>query len=248
MKKNLQDTSGGFTFILHMSIPIDHRKVFVVIPAYNEHAVIRSVVNELLPYNFHLVIVDDGSEPALYSLLKKLPVSILRHQVNLGQGAVLQTGIEYALSKNAGYIVTFDADGQHQASDIDNLLIPLVNNEADIAFGSRFMKGGRHNMAFTRKVLIQIARFLNYCLTGMMLTDAHNGLRAMNPKAASTIQIRQNGMAHATELLTQIKKYNLRYKEVPVSIHYSDYSRKKGQTIWSSFRIFFDLLLNKIFK
>jgi polyprenyl-phospho-N-acetylgalactosaminyl synthase len=244
----LKDISEDSTFIQHMSTPIDPGKVFVVIPAYNENAVISSVVTELVTYNFHLIVVDDGSEPALHTLLKKSPVFILRHMVNLGQGAALQTGIEYALSKNAEYIVTFDADGQHQASDIENLLLPLTNNEADITLGSRFMKGGKHNMTIARKILIQIARFLNYFLTGLMLTDAHNGLRAMNRKAASTTQIRQNSMAHATELLTQIKKKRLRFKEIPVTIHYTAYSRKKGQTVWSSFRIFFDLLLDKIFK
>ena len=244
----MQDTSGGFTFISLMSTLTDPKKVFVVIPAYNENAVIESVVKELLPYNFRLIVVDDGSETALYSLFENSPVIILRHPVNLGQGAALQTGIEYALLKQAGYIVTFDADGQHQASDIEKLLLPLANNAADISLGSRFMKGSGHNMTFIRKVLIQIARFLNYCLTGLLLTDAHNGLRAMNRKAASAIHTRQNGMAHATELLTQIKKNRLRYKEVPVTIRYTAYSRKKGQTVWSSFRIFFDILLNKIFK
>jgi polyprenyl-phospho-N-acetylgalactosaminyl synthase len=231
-----------------MSTLTDPKKVFVVIPAYNESAVIESVVHQLLPYNYHLIVVDDGSDTPLFSLFKNLPVTILRHPVNLGQGAALQTGIEYALTKQATYIVTFDADGQHQASDIESLLVPLTSNAADISLGSRFIKGGGHNMTFTRKVLIQIARFLNYCLTGLLLTDAHNGLRAMNRKAASAIRIRQNGMAHATELLTQIKKNRLLYKEIPVTIRYTAYSRKKGQTVWSSFRIFFDILLNKIFK
>jgi glycosyltransferase involved in cell wall biosynthesis len=248
MKKNLQDTSEGFTFILHMSIPTDHRKVFFVIPAYNENTVIRSVIEGLLPFNYQLIVIDDGSENPLFPVIENLPVIFLRHPVNLGQGAALQTGIEYALSKKADYIVTFDADGQHKASDIEKLLLPLENNEADICLGSRFIKDAQHNMPFARKLIIQTARFLNYCLTGIMLTDAHNGLRAMTRKAGSAIQIRENGMAHATELLTQIKKNKLRYKEVPVSIHYTDYSRKKGQSLWSSFRIFFDLILNKIFK
>lgn len=231
-----------------MSNHIDSRKVFVIIPAYNENEVITSVIEDLLPLNYQIIVIDDGSEMPLQSLLNHFPVTVLRHKVNLGQGAAIQTGIEYALLKNSQYIVTFDADGQHSAGDIEKLLVPLENNEADICLGSRFIKGAKHNMSFTRKILIHSARVLNYYLTGIMLTDAHNGLRAMNVKAASAIKIRENGMAHATELLSQIKKNKFRYREVPVHIHYSDYSRKKGQTIWSSFRIFFDLLLNKIFK
>jgi hypothetical protein len=103
-------------------------------------------------------------------------------------------------------------------------------------------------MSTRRKLLLQSARYLNYLFSGLLLTDAHNGLRAMTRAAASKLHIRENGMAHATEILSEIKKRKLRYEEVPVTIHYTAYSQKKGQTIWSGFRIFFDLLLNKIFK
>lgn len=231
-----------------MSTPIDSKEVYIVIPAYNEQAVIRQVVNGLINFSYQVVLVDDGSTENLYSLLKDLPIYFLRHEINLGQGAALQTGIEFALSKNAKYIATYDADGQHQVSDIEKLLLPLIDDEADITLGSRFLPGANHNMPAGRRILLQIGRRLNYLLTGLLLTDAHNGLRAMNEKAASAIQITENRMAHATELLTQIKKKKLRYKEIPVSIQYTEYSKQKGQSLWGSFRIFFDLLLNKIFK
>ena len=110
------------------------------------------------------------------------------------------------------------------------------------------MEGSSHNMTSKRKILLQIARYINFIFTGLLLTDAHNGLRAMTAEAAKKIKITENGMAHATEILHQIKKRKLRYREVPVTINYSAYSKKKGQTLASSFRIFFDLLLNKIFK
>lgn len=231
-----------------MSTLIDPKEVCIVIPAYNEHAMIRQVVNDLLLFNYKIIVVDDGSEETLYPVLKDLPIHYLRHEINLGQGAALQTGIEFALSKNAKYIVTYDADGQHQATDIERLLLPLINNETDITLGSRFLPGANHNMPAGRRILLQIGRRLNYLLTGLLLTDAHNGFRAMNRKATISIQITENRMAHATELLTQIKKKKLQYKEIPVSIHYTEYSKQKGQSVWASFRIFFDLLLNKIFK
>lgn len=231
-----------------MSNQIDPKEVFVIVPAYNEHAVIRNTLHDLLQSNYRVVVIDDGSVPDMRSLLSDLPIYILVHEVNLGQGAALQTGIEFAVSKNAKYIVTFDADGQHQASDIGKLLLPLQENEADITLGSRFLPGGKHNMSFGRKFLIQVGRRLNYLLTGLLLSDAHNGLRAMNEKAARSIHITENRMAHATELLTQIKRKHLRYKEIPVTIHYTEYSIQKGQSPWASFRIFFDLLLNKIFR
>lgn len=235
-------------FMFSMSNRIDHNKIFIVVPAFNENTIIRQVINELLAHHYMVVVVDDGSGEPVSLLLNDLPVHILRHPINLGQGAALQTGIEYAISNNADYIITFDADGQHLSSDIESLLQPLINNEADIALGSRFIEGSKHNMPAGRKILVKGARWLNYMLTGLLLTDAHNGLRAMNKKATSSIHITQNGMAHATELLTEIKKKKLRYKEVPVTIRYTDYSKNKGQSAWGSFRIFFDLLLNKIFK
>lgn len=227
----------------------DTNKVFVIIPFYNENTVIEEVIRNLLPFNYKIVLIDDGSVISPAQLLNEFnSIYFLRHKVNLGQGAALQTGIDFALQKGADWLVTFDADGQHQASDIESLILPLINNEADICIGSRFMKGGSHNMSFMRNVFIQLARFLNYFLTGLMMTDAHNGLRAFNRKAALSIHLIENRMAHPTELLGQIKQHKLRLKEVPVTIHYNEYTSKKGITITNSFRIFFDILLNKFFK
>ncbi len=231
-----------------MSHLIDPGSVFVVIPACNEHSTIRTVAEEILPYQYQLVVVDDGSVPELLPALKGLPLTFLRHRVNLGQGAALRTGIEYALSAHADYIVTFDADGQHQAADIPRLLEQLQKKNADIVSGSRFLEGSEHNMSLARMILLQAARYLNFLVTGLMLSDAHNGLRAMTRHAAEHIQIREHRMAHATEILSIIRRQKLRHAEVPVRIRYTDYSRRKGQSIWSGFRIFFDLLLNKLFK
>lgn len=244
----MQARGKDLIFISFMSNQIDHTKILVVIPSFNEHTIIKEVIGDLLRFPYKIIVVDDGSEKALSDQLKGLPVHILRHEVNLGQGAALQTGIEYALSLNAEYIVTFDGDSQHQAADIDKLLEPLFNDEADICIGSRFLNGSNNSIPAGRKFVLKTARWVNYLLTGLLLTDAHNGLRAMNRKAASQIHITQNRMAHATELLTEVRRNKLRYKEIPVTIHYTAYSKKKGQTAWSSFRIFFDLLLNKIFR
>lgn len=235
-------------FTQFMSHHINTQNVFIIIPAYNENAIIRSVVLQLLPYKYRLVVVDDGSSVSLYGALKKMPVYFLRHPTNLGQGAALQTGIEFALSKQAEYIITFDADGQHDPDDISKLIQTLVTRNLDMVLGSRFMRGSIHNMTIKRKTLLYVARHLNHFFTGLLLTDAHNGLRAMTNTAAQAIQVTENRMAHATEILSQIKKNKLRYAEVPVTVRYTAYSRQKGQTTWDSFRIFFDLLLNKFFR
>jgi polyprenyl-phospho-N-acetylgalactosaminyl synthase len=236
-----------FTFTHYMLSPSDPKNVFVVIPAYNEQEMITKVLSELVTLRYNIVVVDDGSTSPLNGLLKNTPAYLLKHRVNLGQGAALQTGIEFALSKNAAFIVTFDADGQHRAADIEALLEPLRQQQADIALGSRFISNNSQLPSGRRSVL-KVARYVNMFFTGLLLSDAHNGLRAMTREAAQKIRLRQNGMAHATEIISVIKKHQLKFTEVPVTIQYTDYSKKKGQTVWSSFRIFFDILLNKIFK
>ena len=231
-----------------MSNHIEPRAVFVVVPAFNEQQTLSLVVDGLLERKYSVVVVDDGSEKNLQHLLQKRRVFFLRHRINLGQGAALQTGIEFSLSKGAAYIVTFDADGQHDPDDIGQLLQPLVTSQADIVLASRFMSSTTGTIPFTRKLVLRTARFINYFFTGLLLTDAHNGLRAMTAKAARLMQLEENRMAHASEILLKIRKEKLRYVEVPARVHYTDYSRAKGQSGWNGFRIVFDLLLNKIFR
>lgn len=185
-----------------------HQNTYIVIPVFNEQQTIKKVVESILPYNYSVVLVDDGSTDRSVEIIRALPVYYLQHLMNLGQGAALQTGITFALFKGAEYIITFDGDGQHAVSDVENLLLPLKNEEVDIVFGSRFKGGSFTNMSAGRKMMITIARWINYLFTGFLLSDAHNGLRAMNKKAAASIQIKEQGMAHASEILFQVKKIN----------------------------------------
>lgn len=220
----------------------------VIVPAYNEQASLRDVVSELLSYSYEVIVVDDGSQTDLRSSIAGLQVYFLQHEINLGQGAALQTGIEFALHKAADIIVTFDADGQHCVEDINALIEPLESGEVEMSLGSRFLEGGKHNMSFSRRIILQSGRFINYLFTGLLLSDAHNGLRAMTSKAAAKIHLKENRMAHASELLWQISSQNIRYREIPVHIRYTAYSKKKGQSAFNSVRIVFDLILNKIFR
>jgi hypothetical protein len=165
----------------------------------------------------------------------------------MGQGAALQTGISVALKRKGEYMVTFDADGQHDVNDIEGMLQKLKEGQFDIILGSRFLPGAGGNIRTVRKLLLKVACYLNYVFTGILLTDAHNGLRVMNRNAAERIHLKENRMAHATEILKEIKKHSLKFGEFPVHIHYSDYSKKKGQSLLNSVRIFFDLIMNKIF-
>src|SRR3954470_9642639 len=173
---------------------------WVVIPAYNEGEAIRGVVEDLLTRGYPVVVVDDGSRVPLLEVLSGTAIHLLRHVINLGQGAALQTGIRYALEQGAEIIVTFDADGQHQAADLKALTAPIVEGRADVALGSRFAKGGRAvNISRSKRAVLALAVVFTRWSTGLAVTDTHNGLRALSRKAAERLHITQNGMAHASQ-------------------------------------------------
>jgi polyprenyl-phospho-N-acetylgalactosaminyl synthase len=221
--------------------------IFIIIPSFNEEAVLRSTIEQLLYKGYNLIVVDDGSQNNQSKFIAELPITFIRHQQNLGQGAALETGTQYALGKGADYIVHFDADGQHNSHDIEHLLQPILNNKADIVFGSRFLSK-QSSLPFARSILLTCARYVNFIFTGLLLTDAHNGLRAFNRKAAEVIRITENGMAHASEILLLVKKHKLKFTEAPVDVQYTNYSKAKGQSAWNSVRILFDLLLHKLLR
>ena len=233
------------------SVVLRHPEVWVVIAAYNEERVIAEVLlglGELV----NIVCVDDcsrdGTPTEIERLLDRVPaLHFLRHPVNLGQGAALQTGIRYALSAGAKYLVTFDADGQHTPESLPDLLAPLERGECDVVLGSRFLEGGSAvNISPRRAAFLSLATAFTKAFTQLKITDTHNGLRAFSAAAAAQLSITQNRMAHATQILVQIRKNRFRYCEVPVKVVYSDYSTAKGQKmsnalniVWDSFTEFF---------
>jgi glycosyltransferase involved in cell wall biosynthesis len=204
---------------------------------------IGQVLADLLQYSYHILVVDDGSTDQTLEAALRYPVTVLRHVTNLGQGAALQTGIRYALSSpEARLIVTFDADGQHRASDLPRLLKTCLEGHYDVVLGSRFIESGQAlNMPPAKRIVLKLAIWFTRLNTGLKLTDTHNGLRVMTAEAARKIQITQNGMAHASEILAQIAAKKLRFCEVPVTISYSDYSMQKGQSLLNIINILWDM-------
>lgn len=218
--------------------------VIAVIAAYNEALAIEPVIRGLEPQVAEIVVVDDGSKDATADVARKAGAVVLRHPVNRGQGAALQSGIKLALARGAAIVVTFDADGQHVAADVPKLVAPVASGVADVALGSRFL-GGTSNVPAGRRLLLQGAVLFTRLTTGLKLTDAHNGFRAFSRAAAGKIRIRQDRMAHASEIVSEIRRHGLRFVEVPVTVLYTDYSRAKGQSAFGAFRVLFDLLLGK---
>lgn len=220
-------------------------RIFVVIAAYNEAPVIASVVAHVKRVGCCAVVVDDGSTDTTGAVAAEAGGVVVRHPINLGQGAGLQTGIEFALREGADVIVTFDADGQHRAADITVLIDALAKQDADFALGSRFL-GASKNQPLLRRMLLKAAVSFTRLTTGLNVTDTHNGLRAMTRRGAGSINLHQNRMAHASEILHQISTSGLKYVEAPVTIEYSAYSLAKGQTFADTLMILIDLFARRL--
>jgi len=220
--------------------------VFVVVPAYNESECIGAVVRELRADYPNTVVVDDGSSDATFEAARQAGALVLRHVVNRGQGAALQTGIEFALRRGAHFVVTFDADGQHRIEDIAALLEPVIRGECDITLGSRFL-GGADDIPWGRRMLLRSGVRFTRVFNRVRVTDTHNGLRAFSRRAAERIHLRLDRMAHASELLDQVRASGFAFREVPVRIRYTAYSLRKGQSARGAIRIVFHYLLGRIF-
>jgi glycosyltransferase involved in cell wall biosynthesis len=219
--------------------------VWVVIAAYNEGQVIADVIAGLRQTPHRIVVVDDGSVDGTAERAQTAGAMMVRHSINLGQGAALQTGIEFALANGADAIVTFDADGQHRPADIAVMLDALRKNRADFALGSRFL-GTELQVPALRRLVLRAATWFTRVTTGLQVSDAHNGLRAMTRRGAGAIRLRQNRMAHASEILDQIATSGLNYVEVPVTIDYSRYSMSKGQRSSELVTILLDLFARRL--
>jgi len=226
-----------------MNDPNRTKDTWVIIPLYNEEKVIGDVVGQVRSAFEQVVCVDDGSSDHSADVAAKAGARVVRHPLNLGQGAALQTGFEYALSDpTMKYVLTFDADGQHQIADAVGMVKRLRAGEADVVFGSRFLDE-RSKPTFGKKMVLRVAVGYTNMTTHTRLTDAHNGLRAIGRPVLEQIKITQNRMAHASELVAQIGASKASYVEHPVHILYSDYSKAKGQSLWNSINILADLIL-----
>ena len=216
---------------------------WLVVPLYNEATVVREVIAAARTVFPNIVCVDDGSRDHSVAEASAAGAIVVKHPINLGQGAALQTGMSFAAAQpGAEYFVTFDSDGQHRVEDAMAMVRRLRSEPLDIVIGSRFLDD-RTNAGALKKLVLRLAVLFERLATGVKLTDAHNGLRALNRTAVEAIRITQNRMAHASEIVAQIGQKKLRYAEQPVQILYTEYSRAKGQSLWNSVNILSDLFI-----
>lgn len=221
-------------------------RLWFVIPAYNEGAKVGDVVRTVTPFA-KVVVVDDGSVDETGAHALGAGAHVLTMPINRGQGAALQTGIEYAVQEGAARIITFDADGQHQVDDALRMAARLDSDGLDVVLGSRFL-GKTMNMSLARRLTLKAATKFTNLTTGLDLTDTHNGLRALSREAAQGIRLTQDRMAHASEILEIIAAKKLRFAEEPVTIVYTEYSMAKGQRLRNSINILEELLFERFLK
>ncbi len=216
----------------------------VIIPVYNEAAVLRGVVEGVLAAFPKVVVVDDGSTDGSAEIVASTKATFVRHPFNLGQGAALQTGVERALlDEQVAYFVTFDSDGQHRVEDAVAMVHELSTGEYDIVLGSRFLTDHAEIPALKR-ISLRFARLVMNAATGLRLTDAHNGLRAFDRRFAESLHLRESGMAHASEIISHVAEGGFRYREWPVKIAYTEYSVGKGQPLTNGVNILFDMVFD----
>jgi len=216
--------------------------VWIVVPAFNEVAVIGEVIADVRAVFDHVVCVDDGSRDNTAAVALRAGAHLVRHPVNLGQGAAIQTGVEYARrQRGAEVFVTFDADGQHRVKDVLRMIDRLTAEDVDIVIGTRFADHGvRSDVPLLKRMVLRTAVFLSRRSRRLKLTDAHNGLRVFNRKVAEGHDITMSGMGHASEIIAMVDENRWRVTEEPVEILYTDYSKSKGQPLLNGVNIVFD--------
>jgi glycosyltransferase involved in cell wall biosynthesis len=221
--------------------------VWVVIPAFNEAAVIGEVVADVRSVFDHVVCVDDGSADGTGEIARRAGAHLVRHPINLGQGAAIQTGVEYARNQpGARVFATFDADGQHRVKDLATMVDRLNAGDADIVIGTRFARraGSRppvpEGPPLLKKLVLRTAALLSRRGRQLGLTDTNNGLRVFNKTVADGLNITMNGMSHANEFVLLIAENHWRVVEEPVEVLYTEYSKSKGQPLLNGVNIIFD--------
>ncbi len=226
----------------------DDCHIFVVIPAYNEAKIIHEVLEELKEKRYKIILVDDGSTDSTYKIaqksLKNYNGFIYKHSLNMGVGAALRTGIEAALKKGAQVIVTFDADGQHDPQDIKSLIEPVINDVADIVNGTRNFD----DMPVSKKIANQIMNILTATFYGVYLKDSQSGFKALSRHTSEIIDIQSRGFGSISEIDGEIKKHNLRLKEVPIKTIYTEYTMKKGTNLVVGLKILSKLIIDQFRK
>jgi len=225
----------------------DWKRCCIVIPAYNEESSVAAVVKGLRTAGFsRVLVVDDGSRDRTAESAERAGAAVLRHSLNRGLGGALATGIQAALRTDAEYIITCDADGQHAVEDVERVAGALASGEADAVIGSRLLRPG--GMPLIRRAGNMGLNVITFALFGIWVTDSQSGLRGFTRSAAEKLRIESNRMEVSSEIIHEIRRNRLRFKEVPIRAIYTDYSLAHGQSHLNAANILLKLVLKKLLR
>jgi len=208
----------------------EEMETWVIIPAYNEERMVEGVIKKTKKYAVNIIVVDDGSKDKTYEIAKKSKVIALKHIVNLGKGAALKTGCDYAIKKGAKILIAIDADGQHEPKEIPNFLNAL--KKADVVLGYRkFHKKMPFIFRLGNLFINKTTRFLY----GISLKDTQCGYRAFTADAYKKMRWDALDYSMESEMISNMGKHNLRYAEIPIQTIYSE--KHKGTTFLDGIKI-----------
>lgn len=231
--------------IKKFDIEKEKSEVFILVPAFNEEKTIGKVIDKLKAEGYSsIVVINDGSVDNTEKISKESGAIVLRHIINRGLGGALGTGISYAKKEKAKFVVTFDADGQHEAQDIARLVRYMVKKRKDVVIGSRLINP--KGMPLIRRIGNWGFNIITYILFGVWTTDSQSGLRCFNRKAVEKIQIKTNRMEVSSEIIKEVGDKKLKFGEIPIRAIYTDYSLEKGQSSINGIKILFKLILRRL--
>jgi len=194
-------------------------KITIGIPAYNEEKNIASVITKLKKITNSIIVCDDGSSDMTSKISKNLGAVVISHKKNMGYGVAINSIFQKSKEMNSDLLVTFDADGQHRIEDIEKVIEPIKNNDADLVIGSRFLDK-KSNVPNYRKIGIKVITQVTNASIKKKLTDSQSGFRAYNQRVLSQISPSDVGMGISTEILIKSSSKGLRITEVPITVLY----------------------------
>ena len=196
-------------------------KIIIGIPAFNEEKNIASIITKLMNITDSIIVCNDGSSDLTSEIAEKMGAVVINHEKNLGYGAAIRSIFLKAKELDGDVLVTFDADGQHRIEDIENVTTPIINQEAELVIGSRFLDDSEKEVPQYRKVGIKVITKITNASIKEKLTDSQSGFRAYSKKVVDELNPSELGMGISTEILIKASSKNFKIVEVPIKILYS---------------------------
>ena len=197
-------------------------KIIIGIPAFNEEKNIAGIITKLADITDTIIVCNDGSSDLTSDIAEKMGAFVINHEKNLGYGAAIRSIFLKAKELDGDILVTFDADGQHRIEDIEQVTKPIIDQEADLVIGSRFLDESEKEVPRYRKVGIKVITKITNASIKKQLTDSQSGFRAYSKKVLAELNPSELGMGISTEILIKASAKNFRISEVPIKILYSN--------------------------